>query len=73
MGCETASRNGKSCILLRIILLRQEKWIANYPRDSGPHGDLGVNYASMGQYEKALAETQEALRLEPDTASKRGS
>ena len=32
-----------------------------------PHGNLGANYAALGQYEKAVAETQEALRLEPDT------
>jgi serine/threonine protein kinase len=41
-------------------------WIANYPRDDTPHTDLGANYAYMGQYEKALAEFQEALRLAPD-------
>jgi serine/threonine protein kinase/tetratricopeptide (TPR) repeat protein len=43
-----------------------ELWKANYPRDSVPHGNLGANYTSSGQFEKALAEFQEALRLEPD-------
>jgi serine/threonine protein kinase/tetratricopeptide (TPR) repeat protein len=43
-----------------------ELWIANYPRDSIPHINLGANYSSMGQYDKALAECQEALRLEPN-------
>ena len=43
-----------------------ELWTANYPRDYVPHGDLSVNYASMGQYEKALAESQETLRLQQD-------
>ncbi len=43
-----------------------ELWIADYPRDSVPHGNLGANYAFMGQYEKALAEYQESLRLAPD-------
>jgi len=43
-----------------------ELWKANYPRDSIPHGNLGANYTSFGQYEKCLAESQEALRLEPD-------
>jgi serine/threonine protein kinase/tetratricopeptide (TPR) repeat protein len=46
-----------------------ELWIANYPRDFVPHGNLGVNYMSMGQYEKALAEQQESLRLAPDTVT----
>jgi eukaryotic-like serine/threonine-protein kinase len=43
-----------------------ELWIANYPRDSDPRGDLAVNYGNMGQYDKELAEEQEVLRLEPD-------
>jgi len=43
-----------------------ELWIANYPRDSVPHNNLGVNYAFMGEYDKSLAEYQEALRLQPD-------
>jgi serine/threonine protein kinase/tetratricopeptide (TPR) repeat protein len=46
-----------------------ELWIANYPRDFVPHGNLGNNYANMGQYDKSLAETQEALRLAPDYVS----
>jgi predicted Ser/Thr protein kinase len=41
-------------------------WIANYPHDDTPHTDLGGNYSYMGQYEKALAEYQEASRLEPN-------
>ncbi len=43
-----------------------ELWIANYPRDHVPHGNLGANYSAIGQYEKALTEIQESLRLEPD-------
>jgi tetratricopeptide (TPR) repeat protein len=43
-----------------------ELWRANYPRDAVPHDNLGANYADVGQYDKALAECQEALRLEPD-------
>jgi tetratricopeptide (TPR) repeat protein len=43
-----------------------ELWIANYPRDSVPHGDLGADYVSLGQYDKALAEFQETFRLAPD-------
>jgi len=43
-----------------------ELWIANYPRDSVPHNNLGSNYASLGQFEKGLAEDRESLRLAPD-------
>jgi serine/threonine protein kinase/tetratricopeptide (TPR) repeat protein len=43
-----------------------EMWVANYPRDSVPHLDLGANYCNLGQYDKALAELQEGLRLAPD-------
>jgi tetratricopeptide (TPR) repeat protein len=43
-----------------------ELWITNYPRDPIPHRGLGVVYSYIGQYEKSLAELQEALRLEPD-------
>ncbi len=43
-----------------------ELWIANYPRDPVPHNNLGENYVILGQYEKALHEVQEALRLAPD-------
>ena len=44
-------------------------WMADYPRDYSPHGSLGVNYVFMGQYEKALTEWQDALRLEPDVVA----
>ena len=46
-----------------------EPWIANYPRDSVPHGDLGADYVNIGQYNEALAEFQETLRLAPDNVS----
>ena len=46
-----------------------ELWIANYPRDSVPHGDLGADYVNIGQYDEALAEFQETLRLAPDNVS----
>lgn len=42
-----------------------ELWKANYPQDSGPHGRLCVNYQFLGQYEKAVTECQESLRLDP--------
>src|ERR1700730_771258 len=43
-----------------------ELWAAEYPRDFVPHNALGTIYISIGQFEKALAEYQESLRLEPD-------
>jgi eukaryotic-like serine/threonine-protein kinase len=43
-----------------------ELWIQSYPRDLPPHINLGNNAATLGQYDKALAETREALRLEPN-------
>ena len=46
-----------------------ELWIADYPRDSAPHGRLGVNRLYMGQYEKALAEWQKVLQLESGDGS----
>jgi eukaryotic-like serine/threonine-protein kinase len=41
-------------------------WVANYPRDYLPHLNLGDYYGIIGQYDKALTELQEALRLEPN-------
>ena len=41
-------------------------WIANYPRDYVPHGNVGIAYGFMGQYKPAVAHSQEALRLEPN-------
>jgi tetratricopeptide (TPR) repeat protein len=34
-----------------------------------PHLDLGYGYFVLGQYEKAIAETMEALRLDPDNSN----
>jgi eukaryotic-like serine/threonine-protein kinase len=41
-----------------------ELWAKSYPRDFVPHGNLGVIYTNLGQYDKALAETEEGQRLE---------
>jgi eukaryotic-like serine/threonine-protein kinase len=41
-------------------------WIADYPRDYVPHGNVGIDYGFMGQYEPAVEHSQEALRLEPN-------
>jgi eukaryotic-like serine/threonine-protein kinase len=45
-----------------------ELWTETYPRDHSPHNLLGVNYEFLGQYEKAVAENLEAIRLNPDSA-----
>jgi eukaryotic-like serine/threonine-protein kinase len=44
-----------------------EQWSHTYPREFAPHSNLGVIYINLGQYEKALAEHVEALRLSPDS------
>jgi len=41
-------------------------WIQSYPHDAIPHGNLGNNFMALGQYDKSVAETQEARRLEPN-------
>ena len=46
-----------------------ELWKANYPRDFIPHGNLGGLYGDLGQHEKALAEYQEGVRLQPDAVT----
>jgi eukaryotic-like serine/threonine-protein kinase len=43
-----------------------ELWAKSYPQDMVPPGNLGADYMALGQYEKAVAETQESLRLEPN-------
>src|ERR1700720_1211614 len=43
-----------------------ELWAKSYPQDLSPPINLGSDYSELGQYEKAVAETQEAIRLEPN-------
>jgi len=43
-----------------------ELWAKTYPQDVVPPGNLGVIYTNLGQYEKALAATEESQRLAPD-------
>jgi len=43
-----------------------ELWKANYPRDVSAYVNLASDYANLGQYDKALAEEKEGLRLAPD-------
>ncbi len=46
-----------------------ELWAKSYPRDSVPHTNLGSLYANLGQWDKAITETEAAQRLEPTIAS----
>ncbi len=50
-----------------------ELWAKSYPQDFVPIANLGADYSNLGQYEKAAAETQEALRLEPNAVSGYGN
>ncbi len=43
-----------------------ELWIQNYPHDDIPYANLGNNLQILGQWEKAVAEAREDLRLEPN-------
>jgi serine/threonine protein kinase/tetratricopeptide (TPR) repeat protein len=40
-------------------------WSKSYPRDDTPHLNLGVIYQQLGQYDKSVAETKEAMELAP--------
>ena len=40
--------------------------IASYPREGFGYLNLGVEYAALGQYEKAVELTRQAVRLAPD-------
>lgn len=42
-----------------------ELWKTLYPREPGPLNNLGVYYTSMAQFDKAIAEFREAMRLDP--------
>jgi tetratricopeptide (TPR) repeat protein len=46
-----------------------ELWKQTYPRDYLPYALLGFIYACLGNYEKFLEESREALRLEPNSAN----
>jgi DNA-binding winged helix-turn-helix (wHTH) protein/tetratricopeptide (TPR) repeat protein len=44
----------------------QELWKQTYPRDFVPRTNLAVRYCAIGQFEKALEEAHESVRLNPD-------
>jgi len=43
-------------------------WSQTYPRDHSPRGFNGGIYAALGQYDRALEESQVNLRLDPTSA-----
>jgi tetratricopeptide (TPR) repeat protein/predicted Ser/Thr protein kinase len=42
-----------------------ELWAQTYPRDNIPPRELGNIYGELGDYDKALAQAQEAVKLDP--------
>src|SRR5713101_702699 len=42
-----------------------EQWVRTYPRDSVPRDNLALRYQAIGQHEKALASSSEAMRIDP--------
>ena len=42
-----------------------ELWAQTYPRDDIPPANLGDIYGNLGDYDKALAAAQEAMKLDP--------
>jgi eukaryotic-like serine/threonine-protein kinase len=43
-------------------------WAQSYPLDWIPHQGLGFNLQELGRYEESVAESREALRLNPDAS-----
>ncbi|HEX8881589.1 MAG TPA: tetratricopeptide repeat protein, partial [Candidatus Acidoferrum sp.] len=54
---------------LRKALETAQLWVREYPRDKLSHIDLAHTYVELGQYDSALAEYQEGLRLDPDNGA----
>ncbi|MGA7365312.1 MAG: serine/threonine-protein kinase [Candidatus Sulfotelmatobacter sp.] len=50
---------------LEKAIQQYELWIQDYPRDYVALTNLGVNYFTIGQFERAASITREALSLEP--------
>jgi serine/threonine protein kinase/tetratricopeptide (TPR) repeat protein len=46
-----------------------ELWKITYPRAAPPHNNLAYKYNELGQFDKALEEAREAIRLNPNSAS----
>jgi serine/threonine protein kinase/Tfp pilus assembly protein PilF len=48
-------------------------WARTYPNDYIPHNNLGVNYSLVGQYDDALKESREAVRISPNNLTSQGN
>ena len=44
-----------------------ELWLKSYPTDSIPQLNVGIDYAELGQFDKALAASRKALELDPSS------
>jgi len=49
-----------------------EAWAQTYPRDAGAHEAVASAYRRLGQFDKALAQFEAALRLDPNNAETYG-
>jgi tetratricopeptide (TPR) repeat protein len=50
-----------------------QEMIESYPKESGGYNNLGLVFASLGQYEKATEVARQALRLAPDRLTPYGN
>jgi serine/threonine protein kinase/Flp pilus assembly protein TadD len=50
-----------------------ELWAQTYPRDNIPPRDLGIIYSNLGDYDKVLAQGQEAMKLDPGSGTDYGN
>jgi len=48
-------------------------WTQDYPNDYIPHNNLSVNFSILGNFEDALAEANESVRLSPTNATALGN
>jgi eukaryotic-like serine/threonine-protein kinase len=44
-----------------------ELWLKSYPRDAIPQLNMGVDYAELGQFDKALSASSKALDMDPSS------
>ena len=44
-------------------------WKRTYPHDAAPHNNLALKFNELGQFDKALEEARESIRLNPNSAS----
>ncbi len=49
-----------------------EAWAQTYPRDAGAHEAVAAAYRRLGQFDKALAQFEAVLRLDPNNAETYG-